>query len=299
MLKRVPLLIILLIFLGIKPAISQLLFYDDCENKWLVDTDWKVSNADKGDNYATVSSEQARAGSHSYKLHVQAFDKNEMSATNCGLVLRGLNSKVQIKNFTFDREFWMGFSIYIPSSYSWPLSSNRLSDGQSEWQLLWQFHGVQDSCDTPALNPVARAHLNSVSKQGYVVSITGDNGQCITKDYARSVRYDTPAFSKGTWHDVVLNFKFSYTSKGFFRVWLNGKQVVNDSGMNCYNQSKSPYFIMGPYGHMEKEISIYYDEIRVGDQNSSYAEVAPKGSPQPSSGTVSLEPPSLEIISAK
>lgn len=298
--KIVSLSIVLLILLGANPATSKILFYDDCENKWIVATEWNESNTTKGSNYATVSSEQARAGSHSYKLYVQPFDTNNVSATNSGLLLRGVNSPVLIKNFLFDQEYWLGFSIYVPSSYSWPSKYNKLPDGQGEWQLFWQFHGIQDPCDTPGLNPNIGGFLDTGdSTPGYVVSIKGDNRECITKSYVRNTSQTTPALTKGAWHDIIMNVKFSYSSSGFYRLWLNGKQVVNDSGMNCYKQTKGPYFIMGPYGHMEKATTLYYDEIRVGDQNSSYAEVAPKGSAMPSSGAVSLDPPKLQVISGK
>lgn len=294
MLKVVSLFFGLLVFLAVNPAHSELLFYDDCENKWTLQTDWLESNTTKGNNYAVVSSEQARAGSSSYKLYVQPFDINNYSATNTGLILRGLNSPVQIKNFLYDKTYWMGFSVFAPTSYNFPDPSNKLDSGSSEWQLLWQFHGIQDSCDQLNLNPPIAAFLKK-EVSGYIFSIKGDDRECIARPYVRNSSYSA-SFSKGVWHDIVINFRFSYKDSGFFRVWIDGKQVANDSGINTYNQSKGPYFVLGPYGNMKNETTIYYDEIRVGDNNSSFTEVSPKGVPL----TVDfIEPPKLKIISGQ
>ena len=292
MFKFFSLLIASLFFLGANYANSDLLFYDDCENKWLLQTDWLESNTTKGDNYAALSSDYARAGSRSYKLHVQPFDVNNYGATNSGLILRGINSPVQIKNFLYEKEYWMGFSVLIPGSYNWPDENYILDSGGGEWQLLWQFHGVQDSCDQANLNPNVAGLIN---KGSYSFSIKGDNRACISRPYVRSSAY-AGAISKGVWHDIVINFRFSYNNSGFFKIWLDGKQVANDTGMNCYAQSKGPYFVLGPYGHMRNGATIYYDEIRVGGANSSFSEVSPKGSSAPVTNNP-LEPPTLEIVS--
>lgn len=282
----------LLIFFVVNPAYSELLFYDDCENNWVLQTDWLESNTNKGKNYAAVSSEQARAGSSSYKLFVQPFDINNYAATNSGLILRGLNSPIQIKNFLYDKTYWMGFSVFVPTSYNFPDPSYKLDNGNQEWQLLWQFHGVQDSCDQANLNPPIGGFLKK-EVSGYIFSIIGDDRECIARPYVRHSSYSA-SFSKGVWHDIVINLRFSYENSGFFKVWIDGTQVANDSGINTYNQSKGPYFVLGPYGHMKNETTIYYDEIRVGDANSSFNEVSPKGEPL----TVDfLVPPKLKVLS--
>jgi hypothetical protein len=295
MLKPISSSIALIILMVTNPAYSELLFYDDCEDKWVLETDWRESNTTQGDNYVEVSSEKARAGSKSYKLYVQPFDENEISATNSGLILRGLESPVRIKNFLYDEVYWIGFSVYIPSSYSWPDSSKILADGAGEWQLLWQAHGVMDECDQDNLNPPIAAFVRN---GGYLFTIKGDDRECIARPYVRSKTYSV-SLKKGVWHDVVLNLKYSYSDNGFYKVWIDGEQVVDDSGMNTYKQSKGPNFVIGPYGHMERETTIYYDEFRVGGASSSFDEVSPgegQSAQPPSDDENTLYSPSFSII---
>ncbi|PRX38587.1 DUF4377 domain-containing protein, partial [Salegentibacter salegens] len=51
---------------------------------------------------------------------------------------------------------------------------------------------------------------------------------------------------------------------------------------NSYNDEKYPYFKFGVYkwkwGTAATQRVIYYDEVRIGDKNSSYEEVKPNGS---------------------
>ena len=67
-------------------------------------------------------------------------------------------------------------------------------------------------------------------------------------------------------------------SQGFVRIWHNGKLYVNERvallrpGVNAMGAWKMGVYVGDP-GHGER--SIYTDELRVGDANSSFAEVSP------------------------
>lgn len=186
----------------------------------------------------------------------------------------------------------MGWSVYIPSDFVFPDNSKNM------WGLLGQFHGVSDSCETSFQQPLVACTLNSATS-GFKIVVQAQDDRCGVGPASRYETYITPKLKKGAWNDIVLNFKFNYINSGnpFLKMWLNGQLVVDDRGPNCYNDPLSPYFKMGIYSNSTQPMTVYYDEIRVGDENASYADVAPKGSvaaDPPQSST--LSPPQLKIV---
>ena len=167
--------------------------------------------------------------------------------------------------------------------------------------LLGQWHSSPDACDNNTTNGPTGAFYFNEATGGFRNSITGVVGPCTGTKDDRWTTYASPKFIKGGWNDIVVNFKFDYrdSNKPFFKIWLNGVKYADDAGINCWNDAKGPTFRMGIYAHPSKFLTVYYDEIRVGDENSSYEEVAPKGTktaaPADSSDTA-LEPPVLKII---
>ena len=270
------------------PAIAEIIFYDDCEDVWLEKIDW-IAAGNKGGNSISVSSEKKRAGRSSYKFILAKYG-NAGSETNVELILRGLNAGTQVKNFIFNKEYWMGYSVFIPSDFDFP--DNNYNSG-----LIGQWHAAYDDCDTRPQSQPLGFGLNRDS-QGLTVSIASKAAQCGETSYTRRISIDSPKLLKGQWNDIVLNYKFSYGTGGFVKMWMNGKQVVNDSGPNSHNDAKGPYFKMGIYGWADTNMVVYYDEIRIGDQNSSYSEVAPQGVAT-TENALKLEPPVLTVIQSR
>lgn len=281
------------ILFGVTPASAKILLYDDCENQWKEGTDWNPANTGGG-NTISVSSAQKRAGNKSYKFVLAP--ESSGAETNVELVLRGLNSPVQLKNFLIGKEYWIGYSIYIPKWFKF-----------NDFWTSPQFHLAQDSCDARGFGPNVGMFLTS---KKYKISIGGDPKSCTTSSgLSRSVIY-SPSLVAGKWNDVVLHFKFSPNSDGFFKIWLNGDGPITNKGTNCSNDVKGPYMKLGIYAHAVDTMTVYYDEIRIGDHNSSYNEVKPKGAsplvideeplvideePPPASAS-KLDPPTLSIV---
>ena len=64
---------------------------------------------------------------------------------------------------------------------------------------------------------------------------------------------------------------------------MDGEKVIDRQNMpNSYNDEKYPYFKFGVYkwewGNPATRRVIYFDEVRVGNKNSSYEEVKPNSS---------------------
>jgi hypothetical protein len=82
------------------------------------------------------------------------------------------------------------------------------------------------------------------------------------------------------WEDFVMNFQPSSNSEqGFIKIWHNGKLYVNEKvallrpGVNSMGAWKIGVYVGDP-GHGER--LFYTDELRVGNEHSSFEEVSPK-----------------------
>ncbi|MEJ2417597.1 MAG: heparin lyase I family protein [Exilibacterium sp.] len=258
-----------LMFIG--SANAKILFYDDCEDIW-DSNDWKINGAwyyysDGRYGSGGQTTERSREGGGSYYF-TQIPTAADCTNTACMHVMLNLINR-DVFHFTFGKIFWLGYSVYIPSDYEPPT-------GYPEWRLISQWHG-DDSC-APAHNPM---QANGLDKNGGIAfSIKGIASCSESDDYDRREAYGTPPLIKGAWNDIVHEVRFSsdMNGNGFHKMWLNGELVVDDKGMNAYPEPNAPYWTMGIYGVSSySTLTLWFDEIRVGDSSSSYKEVAPGG----------------------
>ena len=185
-------------------------------------------------------------------------------------------------DFHWGQEYWTGYSFYIPSNLpnsgygifhqhhsAPPKGSSCPFSGGNGFTLLRGKSGKLEIRLTPSKNLNAR---NQKSAGAY-------------QETAYSFPYQT-----NKWFDIVMNFKYSDKSDGFWKIWINGKQVINRKGSNvnlwmtgtstgvsgCTGKKARYYYIKyGTYVGNSGAGAIYYDEIKIGNANSSYAEVAP------------------------
>lgn len=69
----------------------------------------------------------------------------------------------------------------------------------------------------------------------------------------------------GMWHDVVIHAKWSETSNGFTKIWVDDNLAVDYQGYTRTAPNTDVYFKYGIYRHFSGETSVaYYDEIRRG-----------------------------------
>jgi len=80
---------------------------------------------------------------------------------------------------------------------------------------------------------------------------------------------------------VVVNYKPSILGNGVTRVWVNGELVFSISGVtNAHYDDLGPTLKFGYYQTSASPTTIYWDEIRIGE-DVTYEDVAPGGSSPP------------------
>ena len=206
------------------------------------------------------------------------------------LVLR----KNPLQNWAFGKEYWLGYSIYIPSDLTLPTGYGVIG----QWHKAGQDQdGNCDQAPRPA-NP-ATAQPFMIFLEGtdaapkIKVQITGQSQYCQPGSYSYRKSFSPTNLKKGAWNDIVIHNIFSYDKPGLTQMWVNGIKFIDMKAINAHNDPQAPVFKIGFYGSSKKGHTVYYDEIRVGSANSSYDEVAPRG------GALNLNPPTLKIISMR
>ena len=94
-------------------------------------------------------------------------------------------------------------------------------------------------------------------------------------------RIDIGPIIKDTWHTFVLHFIHSHGSDGLIEVWYNGDKIITHRGGNMYDDVL-PKWKIGLYksafkhgtSDVDKRV-IFYDHIKVGDENVTYADMIP------------------------
>lgn len=97
---------------------------------------------------------------------------------------------------------------------------------------------------------------------------------------------DLCAFDKDKWHAYVLHINHSAGSDGLIEIWRDGVKIMNRSGANMYavtGDFHNPNVKMGVYksdwngsGTTQTNIRVlYFDDIKIGNENATYADMVP------------------------
>jgi hypothetical protein len=160
------------------------------------------------------------------------------------------------KLMEYDRDYWIGFSIYLPEGWRAPHAM----------EILAQIHRKPDPGVTNTQPPFALysgSGLWKVTSQGW-----GDK-----EDWFLNCIYD----DVGRWVDFVVHYKPSFTSTGVLQVWKDGALVADRKGPNTAEDRLGPYFKLGIYKGRYKapEKTVYHDNFRVASgPDVGYSDVA-------------------------
>jgi len=89
------------------------------------------------------------------------------------------------------------------------------------------------------------------------------------------------------WEDWVFHIKVKADETGLIEVWRDGKPVFSRKGRNAFVGAKMPIkwgVYVGCGNKAEAEITAYFDDIMIGDANSSLHEVKPGAGSRPTGG---------------
>ena len=147
-----------------------------------------------------------------------------------------------------DGEYWYAWSIYLPKDFK-NVFPTKLAMGQfhqSKGHVVWMFQN---------------------SSGGYHI----DNQVNGYTQYEMEVLEAKDMFEN--WNDILVNANWTHTNKGFFKVWINGKLVLNHSG-KTKKEGKKVYQKFGIYRSYMKRFKnynktdkvpgqvVYFDEVR-------------------------------------
>ena len=172
--------------------------------------------------------------------------------------------------------WWYGVKVFIPNNF--------VIDSFSGEKIM-QWHGVPDI----ALGENYRNPMISLGVYGtqYRIIVCGDAGQITPLtdpryDRSASHYFGSVAADIGKWTSWAWRIKWGYDSSGECTLYRDGVQVYADTGANCFNDVRGPYFKMGCYkwdwkdGRPETGTDYrlyYYDEFRIGDENAILADI--------------------------
>ncbi len=181
-------------------------------------------------------------------------------------------------------EYWIGFSVYIVDGGT----EDWIFDQYSHDSIFFQVLHAPDY----NLGETGKGYPIKMHIRGDEFTIT--HGGSTVNPHTSSSRIYTSSIIgpvvKGQWHDFVLYMKFDPPNPAncAIKVWHNGALKVDKSDFVFGNEGPGYHVKFGIYqpdwrtsfADVDKRW-IYHDEIRIGDSNSNYNEVAPTGSAPP------------------
>ncbi len=212
----------------------------------------KVWDTDRFESGAvTIQTNIVRAGHAAAKITVRPRDKFEAGIKGSKDSER--DELLEAKKLTAkeDAAYEQSFSMFIPTNF--PIVPTRLVIAQ--WK---QYCGGNDNCsdDSPVL---AIRYVSGVLK------ITHQTGR------HQTTLYETKDEMRGQWLDFKFQTRFTTNETGRVKAWLNGKALVDYTGVNAYPENPATgyphpsrfYFKMGLYRDLMAEpMTIYIDEFR-------------------------------------
>lgn len=223
----------------------------------------------------------SRAGSKMLKMSISR-GQNYTSLFGIDVPRADLGKSSSDYRFLYNRDYWVGFSVFIPSSWT------PESDDQNEEAFMQIKHWGGGSAILVIAVDQDKwwiTNRNDATHDGFNSSSTK-----VSELYRSSFLND-----RGKWVDWAVRFRLCETSgcNGLIEIYKNGSKVASKSGANAYKVADGlyPYLTLDLYKPKWKERSsnvssreVYFDEVKIGGRYSSLGEVSP------SSKNVNLAP---------
>ena len=193
-----------------------------------------------------------------------------------------------------DKEYWLGWSYFFPSNFLKPVAGK--PDRSIVQQMFYQASFVDQrqgktlfECnrksrrgDVTTTRGVPGSYMTiSADGEAYNYTLASYRGQDSAGRYLFTCKSFTIPARLDEWEDFVMNLRPSADPEtGFIKIWKNDQLYVNEPvallrpGVNAMGAWKIGVYVGDP-GHGER--LLYTDELRLGNANSSFAEVSPTG----------------------
>jgi hypothetical protein len=221
---------------------------------------------------AKVVTSPVRTGTRSVKMTLLPTDEGYIYGAYKNPATR---AEFEKWNLFSDDVQWYGFGVYVD-----PAWQDSTSDPNGA--VLAQWHSNKDSCDQVSYASVTIRYKETINS--WIVKNDSDPNACSTSSSYKRQEWNVGTAKKGVWVDWVVYAKWSYQSDGRLKVWKDGQLVVDKTGPNKFNNTASKGFLKwGVYKSWwgsktpasSDKLIAYFDNLKVGDANSSYQEVAP------------------------
>jgi hypothetical protein len=193
-----------------------------------------------------IQSDIVRKGKSAIKITIRSGDKFEDN--------KGNSNNTERDEIREDKSFWAKeeeaysyrFSLFIPNDF--PIVSTRL--------VLAQFKQHDENDNASVTNPIIALRYNDKR-----LRIT------IQTNEEKINLFQTNEEVRGKWVDFEFHVKFTRSSNGLLRVWLNKKKIIDYKGVTAYSE-KQGYIVPGRFHFrfglyrdlMNIPMSAYFDE---------------------------------------
>jgi polysaccharide lyase-like protein len=249
-------------------AIGNLLYQENADGTWFNNSFAKMQAA--ASYSITASTGQFYNGTKSVRFELRDTDPEVQDGTRSELTFP----------VTTNMNRWYSYAMYVPSADYKPDATD---------EVISQWH--QGGGATPALC------LRTKSDHLWL-RVMGETW------------IDLGALDKDKWHAYVLHVKHSSGSDGLVEIWRDGVKILSRAGQNGYpltGDYHMPFFKMGIYksywngtrtSATNKRV-LYFDDIKMGNENATYNDMVPSGSGStiPTTPTTPTIPTTLGVVS--
>jgi hypothetical protein len=219
----------------------------------------------------TVSSDHAYTGTKSARFELRDTDP---------IASNGTRAEIKFPPLTNPNR-WYSYNIYFPSAqYQY----------DSDPEILNQWH--QGGGISPSIAVETRYDRMLID---------------VRPDPGTKFKYDLGAMVKDKWSTLVLHIIHSHGADGLIEIWKDGVKILTRTGANSYAYPPydHPKWKLGLYkwgwngtGTTDTKLRVvYFDNIRLGDENATYADMTsgstapPPPPPPPPTDTTPPPPP--------
>ena len=243
----------------------------------------KSKGGPENNKLRNFSADMAQAADTAAKANTDAktvserFARGGKTAFQHRVNQKGERSELAMMKTEIGGTYWYGWSMLLPKDFD--------HTGSKTIVMQLAAYPTPRNGKFPCKTSGPFMHVSTDGRLVFHLQHKGDDQDMVCDEF--TVAEDVSKL-KGKWLDFVMHAKWTGNEDGFLQFWVkvddnNYFQKVDYQGRTWWNdEDKGPYFKMGAYmgdpgWQGPPERTIYTDEYRLGNLNSSFDDVAPPG----------------------